>query len=181
MKRIYLAVSVATLLIALGWLGSREPVSPLKAAEVAYRQGEYVRAIQIYDSVQQTLPDPGHAAFNRAAALYELGRFDQAAGDYHAASNSGDFQRTARACYELGNCALRRAVATRDRARLLLLREAIRQYDLCLAQSGGGDAKLLDDAWHNQQLARHMLDERSGRQPPPSNPNKSKSPDDCEH
>lgn len=178
MKRLSFLVGLATLLISLGWLGSRDPMNPLKAAELAFRQGDYLRTVQIYDAMQPTLADPGHASFNRAAALYELGALDQAASDFQAASLSGDSLRSARSSYDLGNCALRQACEGQVRPNAKLLEQAISHYEHCLAQSAGGDENLSADAWHNQELARRLL-RRS--QPPAQAASKPRADDECEH
>ena len=131
--------------------------TPLSAAEQAYRRGDYVSAAELYGQAVGEADDPGHAVFNRAAALYLADQFNPASKDFRSAQDSGVPDRCARSLYNLGNCALRRACEPQQTRVTPLLQEAIGNYESCLTQEQAADASLLDNARHNQALAKRLL------------------------
>ena len=70
-----------TLLVAGLWLPRAE--HPLLCqAQDAYRQGDFLRAAQLYTQALGQCSDAGHVLFNRAAALCQAKAEDQAACDF---------------------------------------------------------------------------------------------------
>jgi hypothetical protein len=174
------------LLLVIGWLGARRSVGPLRAAEQAYLRGDYLQALQLYQDEPATVMDPGLTAFNRAATLYQLGLVDLAAREFQAARSTGDTHRSARASYDLGNCALRLALRLPREEKDDLLHEAIDLYDSCMVQIGTQDQELLENAWHNQELARSLLADLETDQTQPSHlaggdKSRASNPTECEH
>jgi tetratricopeptide (TPR) repeat protein len=156
MKQICCCVSIGVALIALGWMGGQQPLSSARAAELAYRAGDYHLALRLYQ--QELLPeDPARHAFNRGEVLYKLGILDQASNDFKSAVRSSNPERTARSCYDLGNCCLRLACRGKQKDRAARLKDAIECYDACISQAEAADPQLCDDARHNRMLAEQLL------------------------
>lgn len=157
MKKLRWILLLGLVLAATG-VGFRHVCStPLSAAEAAYRAGDYERAVDLYGQAVGETDDPGHAVFNRAAARYQAGHLDPASKDFHSAQDTGISKRAARASYDMGNCALRRACAQDQEQITPLLQEAIRSYDQCLQSELGADTDLRDNAKHNRALAEKLL------------------------
>lgn len=177
MKRLAILALSGAFLVLLGWHASQQPANPYRLAEQAYLRGDYLEALQYYSYASPQGTDPGRQAFNRAAASYQLGLLDQAAEGFEAALGTDDPNRTARASYELGNCALRSACQSAGQARNRDLRTAIAHYDSCMRQRGDQDPELLENAWHNQELARTLLSQ-TPREELPSVADRQQA---CEH
>jgi tetratricopeptide (TPR) repeat protein len=166
MKRLAILALSGAFLVLLGWHASRQPANPYRLAEQAYLRGDYLEALQFYSYASPHGTDPGRQAFNRAAASYQLGLLDQATEGFETALGTDDPNRTARASYELGNCALRSACQSAGKARDRGLHTAIAHYDTCMRQTGDQDPDLLENAWHNQKLARSLLSQSPSEQMP---------------
>jgi hypothetical protein len=169
-------------LLAFGAAWKYKEDDPLRAAEEAYRAGDYARAAALYAQAAKVGSDPGHATFNCAAALYCQGKFDEASQDYQATRATGNDTRTARAHYDLGNCALRQACATKDRPDAALVHRAVAHYQACLDHTAKADLEeptLVAHARYNQALARKLL-QPNEPQPEPvvANPPSPKSSGD---
>jgi tetratricopeptide (TPR) repeat protein len=162
MKRLLICLLVALALLELG-RRLRSPSDEAAAAgAAAYGAGDYAGAEARFRQAEQGAPDPARAAHNHAAALYQLGRYDDADRDYQRSADGAD-PRTARAAYDRGNCAVSQACRgdTADRA---LLEKAVEQYKACLAHEGqsAGAGSLFEDARHNLELAKLLLAEQAG-------------------
>jgi tetratricopeptide (TPR) repeat protein len=162
MRRVRWLFLPGAILFGLGWLAKDLSTDPLRAAERAYRQGNYAAAAALYGEAVRESADPTHAAFNRGAALYQLGKYPDAALDYQSASDHGRGERQARACYDLGNCMLRQACrSSHDPGTMrTLLEQAIGHYESCLRKTGPADTlnpELAANARYNQELARQLL------------------------
>jgi hypothetical protein len=96
--------------------------------------------------------DPGLVAFNKAAALYRLGRYREAELSYLCCREDATGSRLVRVLYDLGNAIVQQA-QDRDAKRLA---EAIGYYEACL-NAGGVDAEFAEDLRFNLQLARALL------------------------
>jgi tetratricopeptide (TPR) repeat protein len=143
---------VGLLLAAAGWLVWQFRNQTLRAAEHSYRAGRYEHAAQLYLQASKEGADTGHALFNRAAALYELGRYQGAAQEYKAQAEG---IRSARSRYDQGNCLLQQACGTPEAARQPFLEQAIDCYQKCLDRKPAEG--LAANARHNQELARKLL------------------------
>jgi tetratricopeptide (TPR) repeat protein len=145
-------------------LGARSAAAPdveslLRAGNAAFDRGAYAEAIVLYEKAGDRTTDPGLAAFNLAAAKYQLARGGnaQALADaelaYRCCLERGD-PRRARALFGLGNCLLLRAGgASLDG---VALRSAIDRFGECL-RDPGCDKNLAADARYNRQRARLLL------------------------
>src|SRR5207237_4866152 len=105
--------------------------------------------IDFYSRAEESVTDPGLVAFNKAAALYHLGRYREAELYYRYGRDEATGLRRARLLYSLGNCLLQQA-QDRDTRRL---KEAMSFYEACM-QHEAADASLTADARHNLELAR---------------------------
>ena len=124
----------------------------LRAGESAFDRADFQAALAHYTSAEFGTSDPGLAAFNRATALYRLGRFSEAAGYYTRALEDATGTRTARTLYNLGNSLVQEA---RDQDAALLER-AVKTYERCLREPAL-DASLGQDARANLKLAKALL------------------------
>jgi tetratricopeptide (TPR) repeat protein len=184
MKKILFLVFLGVTLAALGWLGGQQPLNPLRAAEQAYAAGEYGLALRFYEEDLLASDDPAHAVFNRGEVLYKLGRFEGAARDLRVSLGTGSPQRTARSCYDLGNCALRQACRGKSKDAPAQLRDAIACYDACLTRSEATDEQLRDDARHNRELAKKLLEQPqqdAGHQLANQGQRPNEAVEECEH
>lgn len=160
MKRIFVCLVIAlTLMAVYEWL-YRPADEAAAAGSAAYRAGDYARAEARFRQAEQGASDPGRAAYNHAAALYRLRRFEDADRTYERSAD-GDGLRAARAVYDRGNCAFGEACAEDGTADPALLERAAVQYEACLAREGSTPAagSLFDDARHNLELTRLILAE----------------------
>lgn len=138
--------------IALALLSAAAPIDPLdlvRAGNAAFARAEYAQAVDFYSRAEETITDPGLAAFNKAAALYRLGDYPEAENYYLRSLQDASGERKARLLFNLGNAVLRQ---TRGDDGPLLDR-AIGYYEDCLRHAGA-DANLLDDARYNLQVAQ---------------------------
>lgn len=103
----------------------------------AYERGEYAAAVHFYERAETETTDPGLVSFNKAAALYRLGRYLEAAQAYRCSQEDATGARRARVHYDLGNCLAQQA-GERD---AVLLERAVRSYEACL-RDPAADAEL---------------------------------------
>lgn len=143
----------------------------LRAGNEALRQGDYARAVSLYEQAEARATDPGLVAFNLATARYHLALSGEGTPQTLAEAEQAyrccvapDDPRRARALYGLGNCLLLRAGGgtTPDAAGL---RAAVGCYEQCLRETKA-DGSLAADARYNVERARLLLaqvatDERS--------------------
>jgi tetratricopeptide (TPR) repeat protein len=101
---------------------------------------------------EERITDPGLVAFNKAAALYRLGRYREAELHYRRCLENAEEPRRARAFYDLGNCLMQQD----DGNDSALLRSAIKCFQQCLAREDA-DADLIANARHNLELAKLLL------------------------
>jgi Ca-activated chloride channel family protein len=147
------SLSPCLLVCLLPWLVGA--ISPEKAVDfvrqgkAAFDRADFVAAVESYDHAEESTTDPGLVAFNKAAALYHLGRYREAELHYRYAREQAKGLRAAQLLYNLGNCIVQQA-QDRDARRL---KEAIGFYELCMQQPAT-DAALLKDARHNLEVAR---------------------------
>jgi Ca-activated chloride channel family protein len=133
----------------LGAASSPSPVRALRQGNDAFQRGEYATALDWYTQAEERTDDPGQVAYDKAAALYQLGRFREAELHYRRCRQDAEGTRLAHLLYGLGNCLVLQARSA-DAARF---REAISYYEQCL-QHLDADAELIADARHNLELAR---------------------------
>jgi Ca-activated chloride channel family protein len=121
----------------------------LRRGNEAFAEGRFEDALGEYTRAEAAATDPGLVAFNKAAALYRLGRHREAELHYRRCLDDAAGPRRAGALYDLGNCLLQQA-GDRD-ARLL--QQAVACYRAC-RRVAGIEPSLADDAAYNQELAR---------------------------
>jgi Ca-activated chloride channel family protein len=132
--------------------------APLPSVEDFVRQGnaafgrqQFDEALQLYARAEERSTDPGLVAFNQAAALFRLGRFDESAVHYQRCLEDQMIPapRQARANYDLGNALLQAGVQDRRR-----LEHAIDAYRRSLNAELPDDLRA--DALHNLELAKWL-------------------------
>jgi tetratricopeptide (TPR) repeat protein len=156
MKRAMLLLAVGLALVAFNtWLfrGAHDPVA---AAQEAYQQGDYARAVEEYQKAAPEAGDLGSLAHNQAAALYRLQRFSEADARYQFAEERSNEFRAAKAEYDRGNCALREAVRAGASPKTALLDKAAGHFRCCLQHQRNveGADKLFSDARHNLEVTK---------------------------
>jgi hypothetical protein len=160
MKRLLIGLVIGLILLEAGRRLIRPVNEAAAAGSQAYKAGDYTRAEARFRQAEQTDPDPGRAAHNHAAALYRLGRFNDADKDYDR-SAEGTALRAARAAYDRGDCVFCEACAEEGTADPALLERAVQHYEACLQMEGHTPeaGSLFDDARHNLELAKLILAE----------------------
>jgi tetratricopeptide (TPR) repeat protein len=149
-------VGTGLLLLLLGlWVGALT-YDPARAADEAYRRGDYAVAVEKYAEAAAESPDPERLAFNQAAALYRLRHFGNADQCYQSAGEHGADPRPAQADYDRGNCAFQEACTGGGSPDQGLLAQAAEHYRNCLRreQNTTGAGSLFADARHNLELAK---------------------------
>lgn len=131
---------------------------PLASIEKAVRQGndafarqQFDEALAWYARAEPLTDDPGLVAFNKGAALFRLGRFDEAAAHYRRCLDDPLIprERQARANYDLGTALVRSA--DQDRR---TLEESVAALRRCLEADIGED--LRHDATNNLEVAKWL-------------------------
>jgi Ca-activated chloride channel family protein len=150
---------VAASLGALLVLGADSPRSLFERGRAAYQSRKFEDALTAFAKAAEAAPTSAVPPFNAGAALFALGRYDEAAGQYRRARDLGDPAIRVKAGYALGN-----ALMMADDPE-----SAIAAYDECLAdrrRSKGLDA-IRRDAAVNREYARQRIRQK------PSEPEKS--------
>jgi hypothetical protein len=160
MKRILIGLVIGLLLLEAGRRLYRPADEAAAAGGAAYRAGDFATAEARFHEAEREASDKAPAAYNRAAALYRLRRFDDADHSYQRSSDS-EALHAARADYDRGNCAFAEACKEEGTADPDGLQKAARQYEACLAREDSTTAagSLFDDARHNLELTRLILSE----------------------
>src|SRR5262249_49740921 len=143
---------VAAPLLLLAGGSPPNPELQIRRGNEAFAAGDFQSSLDSYTAAEEQATDPGLVAFNKAAALYEQGRYREAELHYRRCAEDANGQRRQRMLYGLANCLCLEA-RSRDVARL---HEAVRRYEECLEGSSLPD-DLKDDANHNLELARILL------------------------
>ena len=173
MRRMVALLLTGLALAALGLLAGRWQQYPVAAGCEAYRRGDYAAAAEHFDQARQAGKDSPLLSHNQGAALYQLQRYGDADDRYQEAGAKGSALEAARAAYDRGNCALRRACGRDGAPDPKLLGEAIQHYQSCLDRRPAvGDAgTLFDDARHNLEMAKLLTakqeDKPDATKPPP--------------
>jgi tetratricopeptide (TPR) repeat protein len=130
----------------------------LRQGNQAFARKEYAAAVALYTRAEQQATDPGHVAFNKAAALYEQGEFRQAERAYRCALEGAVEPRLSQARYGLATCLVREGRELGPKALL----EAVSLFEQCLRQEAI-DPDLATDARHNLELAKLLWLEAQAR------------------
>jgi tetratricopeptide (TPR) repeat protein len=123
----------------------------LRQGNEAFERGQSEEALRLFEQAEDATSDPALVAFNKAAALYRLDRFGEAALHYQRCleDDSIPAQRRSLAYFQMGNAYLR---DSRGTARVSL-EKALGAYRACLRLEQASEA-VRADARHNLELAR---------------------------
>jgi hypothetical protein len=144
-------------------LPAPSPLEQVRRGNAAYGRGDFDAAVAAYAEAETRTTDPGLAAHNKAAALYQKNLYRDAELHYRCCLEDASGLRRIQALYGLGNALVQQS---HERG-ADVLRAAMRAYEDCLKQPGI-DAALSDDTRHNLELAKLLLlrvQSRSSEQP----------------
>jgi Ca-activated chloride channel family protein len=117
----------------------------------ALERGQNSKALRLFEEAEERAPDPALVAYNKAAALYRLERFEEAALHYQRCLEDETIPagRRSRALFQMGNACLQESKGV-SRSHL---EKALDAYRSCLGmKETTGDVRT--DARHNLELAR---------------------------
>jgi Ca-activated chloride channel family protein len=155
-----------------GAVSSEKAEELVRRGNAAFGQADFAAAVDSYNRAEETAIDPGLVAYNKATALYQLGRYREAELHYRYAREEAAGLRRARLLYNLGNCILQQA-QDRDARRVKV---AMGLYQECMQQEAA-DSALIADARHNLELAR-LLFQKAGAQQHSEQGNDEEQPKD---
>jgi tetratricopeptide (TPR) repeat protein len=139
-------------LLLAGAAPEQTPEELVRLGNAAFEREEYAVAVDLYARAEEHITNPGLVAHNKAAALYRLSRYDEAARSYESCLEEATGLRRAALLYDLGNCRLHQSEGTRAER----LQHAVECFSQCLRQEGI-DQSLREDARHNLEVAKLML------------------------
>jgi tetratricopeptide (TPR) repeat protein len=161
--------------VLLGAASRGDPEDLVRQGNAAFARGDFAASVDFYTEAEVAILDPGLVAFNKATALYQLGRYREAELHYRRCREDAEGVRRARLPYNLGNCLLQQARGSN----VPQLREAIGLYEQCLQEEEAG-AALQADARHNLELARLLWlkakNSKEGRNASDEDPNNDQNP-----
>jgi Ca-activated chloride channel family protein len=133
--------------------GSREKII---AANKVYGEGDFNRALSLYEEVEIEQPESPYVYFNKGLVHYRLEDYEKAKEEFlQAAIKTKDLPLEAKAYYNLGNCnffdALRYVEMDLKKA-IELYQDAITNYRLALERDPS-----LADATHNIEVTRLIV------------------------
>jgi tetratricopeptide (TPR) repeat protein len=175
------ARSIILVLLAAAFVGANAATDAdalVRQGNAAFERKDYAAAVTLYARAESLAVDPGHVAFNKAAALYQLGNFRDAERHYRCAIENASEPRRTNARYGLANSLVHQG---RDLG-VATVQEAIDLYELCLRRDDL-DPDLATDTRHNLELAKLLWLEARARQTErpnddePSDPSNPKPPD----
>lgn len=142
---------VAMTLASVSAAPPREALELVRAGNAAFAAENYALAVDYYTHAEETITDPGLVAFNKAAALYHLGRYREAELHYLRCRADADAARRTSVLFNLGNAVVQQSHGTDVK----LLERAIGFYQQCL---GAQDLspELLANATFNLTLAQTL-------------------------
>jgi tetratricopeptide (TPR) repeat protein len=162
--------AVLAALLVLVLVGAGPALDLLRQANEAFEAGDYARAVELYRQAEQRATDPGLVAFNKAAALYRLEQYSEAAQHYRRCLDDAAGPRRARALYDLATC-LVQAAKDKDARQL---EEAVACFRECRKLVPEG-SELFVNAGENLELARLLWAKARANpsQPPPGSENEN--------
>jgi Ca-activated chloride channel family protein len=133
--------------------GSGEKIN---AANKAYEEGDFNRALSLYEEAEIVQPESPYVYFNKGLVYYRLEDYEKAREEFlQAAIKTKELPLEAKAYYNLGNCnffdALRYVEMDLEKA-IELYQEAINNYQLALQRDSS-----LTDATHNIEVTRLIV------------------------
>lgn len=144
-----LLVTVAAALVGAAPLTDVDAL--LRQGTQAFAGGRYQEALELFEAAEEFAPDPGLVAFNKAAALYRLERYAEAALHYERCLEDDSIPptRRAQAYFQMGHAYVHESKGT-NRG---LLEKALAAYRSCLLMHETPEA-MRADARHDLELAR---------------------------
>jgi tetratricopeptide (TPR) repeat protein len=124
----------------------------IERGNAAYDRGAFDLALKLYARAEHNTTDPGLVSFNKAAALYRLGRFAEAEAHYGRCVENAPLERAFRALYNAGNSAISQVENNETEP----IKRAIGYYEHALPLAVGTQLSV-NDVEHNLSLARSML------------------------
>jgi Ca-activated chloride channel family protein len=124
----------------------------------AYSEKRFTQALEAFDAASRLDRNSAVATYNAAAALFQLGRFDDARERYAQARKAANPVLRAKIDYALGN----------TEAALGNYKEAIPHYDACLAADDS--VAVVSDLKRDARINRAFA---TSRLPPPATPDES--------
>jgi tetratricopeptide (TPR) repeat protein len=167
-SRMKLVLAFTVVVVSLPLLGGApafNAVDLVRQANAAFGDEQFERALELYEQAEVMATDPGLVSFNKAAALFRLGRYHEAETQYLLSRHDAEGERLPRVLYDLGNTLVKES---RDRDAKLLNR-AIAFYEDCLRQEIA-PAELMENARHNLKLAKVLL-KKAKNAKTPNHPN----------
>ena len=146
-RRLLLLLPLLPVLLAAARKAGGSSEELVQRGNAAIRAGAFDAAEQHLTDAEDTAADPGLVAFNKAVALFHLGRHADAERHFTRALDDADAPpaRRAAALYDRGVCQL-------HQGGLHKFRGAIDSFRRCL--DADPDAALRDDARHNLEVAK---------------------------
>ncbi len=137
------------------------PRTAMMLGERAYKSGDYAAALAAFDLALRSQPDMWLPEYNRAATLFQLGRYEDAAEAYRKVRDRAPLSLQPKVDFALGNIAVMQGQ----------YQEALALYDRCLSASdpGGLGTALKRDAKANRDFASTLI-------PPPLTPDPQDKP-----
>lgn len=120
-------------LLPLLAIAAASPTDWLRAGNIAFSEGDYPMALACYAKAEERTSDPGQVAFNKAAALYQLGDYQAAAEEYARSLEDAAGPRRVRSMYGRGNSLVQLGRSRRGALAVQTFEEAIESYRSCLA------------------------------------------------
>jgi tetratricopeptide (TPR) repeat protein len=166
-------------LLSVGAAPELTPEELVRQGNAAFERDDYAAALDAFTRAEERSTNPGLVAHNKAAVLYRLGRYDEAARHFEGCLEEAAGTRRAALLYDLGNCRMHQSGGTSTER----LQHAIDCFSQCLRQNGIEPA-LRDDARYNLEVAKLMWarakqaaanPDGNNQQDPPPEP--SKPPD----
>ncbi|MGE3819683.1 MAG: VWA domain-containing protein [Isosphaeraceae bacterium] len=143
-------------LAVLGTLGAgpdRDPREQVAQGRRAYFEGRFDEALTWFSAASRDAPTSPWPIYDRAATLYQLGRFEEARSDYSRARPLADEALRTKIDYALGNTAV--ALGALD--------DALAFYDACLGSTATGPD--LDEVRRLAEGNRRFVVESARREP----------------
>ncbi|MBW7995285.1 MAG: tetratricopeptide repeat protein [Candidatus Glassbacteria bacterium] len=125
-------------------------------AEREYRQENYEQALQLYQEAQTRNPDSDTLAYNLGNTLYQLGRYQDAAGQFGRILQQDSTSLSPRAIYNMGNSLFKMGQESGNQEFLSKALEAFKQSII----SDPAD----EDAKYNFELTKRLIQQQEQQQ-----------------
>ena len=123
------------------------------AAMKAFRKGDFGKALEMYERLQEKTPKDHRLLYNAGASAYRAGEFDKALEKFSAAIATEDETMQEKVWYNLGNTQFRIGQGNEDpQMKLESWKTAMKMYDQVLKMNPEQT-----DAQHNRELVKKMV------------------------